>query len=118
MSNALASSILTTNYTNKTLYLGLHTADPTVTGNSATELAGGGYVRLSIVFGAPSNRSVVNNASITFTNLPATTITHFAIWSAQSGGAIQHTIAAGSGIVVSAGGTVLVPVGDIAVTLN
>jgi hypothetical protein len=117
MTNSLAASILTAYYVTPVIYLGLHSADPTTSGNGATEIAGGSYTRQRIIFGAPSNRAVANDNQIIFLNLPATTVTWFGIWSASTGGTCRHTIQAGAGLTFSSGGTLVIPVSDIAITL-
>lgn len=118
MTNSLATTILNTYYVTPAVYISLHTADPTVTGNTATELAGGSYIRQRIFFGAPSSRSIANNAQVIWTNLPSATVTHFGILTAVTGGTFLHTIQAGAGIAIGTGGTLVVPVSDIAITLS
>jgi hypothetical protein len=71
-----------------TIYVGLHTADPTDAG-TGTEVSGNGYARQSISFGASSGGTASNDAAVEF---PAAsggnwgTITHIGIWDASSAG--------------------------------
>ena len=71
-----------------TVYLALHTADPTDAG-TGTEVSGNGYARQSIAFGASSSGTASNSAAVEF---PAAsggnfgTITHIGIWDASSAG--------------------------------
>jgi hypothetical protein len=71
-----------------TVYLALHTADPTDAG-TGTEVSGNGYARQSIAFGASSSGTASNSAAVEF---PAAsggnfgTITHIGIWDASSSG--------------------------------
>ena len=116
MTNTLAANVLTTFYVNPVLYLGLHSSDPTQIGNAGTEIAGASYARQRITFGAPSNRAVTNNIQIIYQNLPASTVLFLAIWNALTGGIIQHSLGITS-IAVNAGGTIVVPVSDVAITL-
>ena len=75
-------------------YLGLFTATPTeagVQGNGygGTEVSGNGYQRQAINFSSASSASTTNNADITFTANSSGgfgTITHFAVFDAQTNG--------------------------------
>jgi hypothetical protein len=67
-----------------TVYMSLHTADPGLTG--ASEVTGGSYQRQSVTFAAASNRSAASNADVTFTGMPACTLTYIGLWDAQSTG--------------------------------
>lgn len=116
MTNAFANAALTSLTGNQ--WLALHNSDPGVTGLPNTESSGGGYARQSITYTAPSNRTTANSNTITFSNLDAQTVTHFAIWSTSVGGTAQFTIALASPITVSSGGTIVIPVNDITITLN
>jgi hypothetical protein len=67
----------------------LYTTSVSASG-SGTEVTGGSYARIN-VFGSAwwntaSNMTMYNNQAIVFTGLPATTITHFALRTASSGG--------------------------------
>jgi hypothetical protein len=62
---------------------GMKLALATVTGTSTTagtEVAGGSYARAAIVFSAPSAGATSNNALISFTGMPATTVTGIDIY--------------------------------------
>ena len=71
-----------------TIYLGLHTADPTDAGTGA-EVSGNGYARQSIAFAASSSGTASNSGAVEF---PAAsggnwgTITHVGIYDAASAG--------------------------------
>lgn len=71
-----------------TVYLSLHTADPTSTG-TVGEVSGNSYVRYAITFGTEANGSVSNSNTIT-TAAPSPgawgTLTHWALWDAQTSG--------------------------------
>jgi hypothetical protein len=71
--------------TTQTLTIALFTNVTNVDTVSGTEVSGGGYVRQSIVFGAPQSGVCANTAAVTF---PAATVdwgtvTHFAIRSSD-----------------------------------
>lgn len=64
-------------------FISLHTADPGTAG--ANELTGGSYGRVATTWGAVTDGSVTGSAATI--NVPAgTTITHWGLWSAGSGG--------------------------------
>lgn len=65
-------------------YLSLHTADPGGTG--ASEVTGGSYARQAITWGPASAGSKAINEDPVFQVPSSTTITHFGLWSALSGG--------------------------------
>ncbi|PEJ57384.1 hypothetical protein CN692_13300 [Bacillus sp. AFS002410] len=45
-----------------TIYVSLHTADPTETGSTAAEIVGNGYVRQAITFAAGTNAAGIATA--------------------------------------------------------
>ena len=68
-------------------WISLHTASPGTSG--ANEVAGGSYARAATTWGAASGSSRAGS-QVTI-NVPAgTTITHFGIWSASSGGVYKR----------------------------
>jgi hypothetical protein len=68
-------------------WISLHTASPGT--NGANEVAGGSYARVATTWSAASGSSRAGSA-VTI-NVPAsTTITHFGIWSAGSGGTYKR----------------------------
>jgi hypothetical protein len=69
-----------------TYYMSLHTATPGNTG--ASEVTGGSYARQAIVFTTATAGVESNNATITFSSLPAEAggIPYFGIWTLVSGG--------------------------------
>jgi hypothetical protein len=99
MSNYLENALINvtlrnTSYTSPTtVYVSLHTADPTDAG-TGTEVSGGSYVRKSATFAAPSNGVSATSADVTFDQATASwgTITHIGIWDAEStGNMLYHT---------------------------
>ena len=67
-------------------YLSLHTADPGATGTS--ELTGGtpAYARQPATWAAASAGSRASTGSVTFNVPGGTTISHFGLWTAVTGG--------------------------------
>jgi hypothetical protein len=96
LENALINATLrNTSYTSPTtVYVGLHTADPTDAGTGA-EVSGGSYARQSATFGAPSDGSSTTTADITFPTATASwnTVTHIGIWDASTSGNLTVTLA-------------------------
>jgi hypothetical protein len=67
-------------------YVSLHTADPGEAG-TANEVSGGSYARQSATFSWNSGSSrAENSADIVFSNMPAVTVSHFAIFDASTSG--------------------------------
>jgi len=77
---------------NKNLYLSLHNSDPLINGALTSEISGGGYVRSLVTFTAPALSSMFLDKNITFTNLPATEVTHAGLWSSATSGVLIVSI--------------------------
>lgn len=58
----------------------LHTADPGDTG--AGEVLGGSYARQSALWSSASGGQIILANAIDFNGMPATTVTHFGVWTA------------------------------------
>ena len=118
------SAIPTTSYITETLnliknntpYLALYTASPNA-GGGGTEVSGGSYARQTVAFGAISNGSMSNTSAVTFTGMPAATVTHFAILSASTAGTMRVYGALNASAAVISGDQVQFPVGSITVNL-
>lgn len=69
-----------------TLYLALYTAAPSDSA-AGTESTGGSYARQSIAFDDPAGTGdSANSGAQTFTNMPASTVTHASIMDASTAG--------------------------------
>lgn len=69
------------------LFLSIHTADPGTTGaNEYTAYTG---TRPTITFATEASGSITTNSQQDFPAMGATTITHYGLWSATSGGTFQ-----------------------------
>lgn len=95
LENALINATLrNTSYTSvATIYVSLHTADPTDAATGA-EVSGGSYARKSATFAAPSNGVSATSADVTFDQCTSAwgTITHIGIWDAlTTGNMLYHT---------------------------
>ncbi len=71
------------------VYLALYTNNPTIA-DTGTEVTGGSYARQQLSFANASDGAKVSNTSETFTNMPATTVTHWGIRDASSGGNLLY----------------------------
>jgi len=100
------------------VYLALFTSAPTDAGGG-TEVAGSGYARQAITFGAPSGGAVANTAAVSFTAAGGNfgTVLAVGIFDALTAG----NMLAWDGIasaVINDGDTINFPIGDIDVTLD
>jgi hypothetical protein len=97
-------------------WVALFTADPTVTGSLTNELTGGSYARLPAVWSAPSSKSTGLGA-LRFINLPACTLTHFAVTDALSSGHLLVVSAFPSPQVIPASAELRIAANSIVVTV-
>ena len=101
------------------LFLALHTADPTDAGGN--EISGNGYARQSITFGTVSGNTATSNATVTF---PACTgsawgvISHCSIHTSASGGTMICHSALTLSKDIQIGDILQVQSGSITVTLQ
>ena len=99
-----------------TVYVSLHTADPSTSG--ANEVTGGSYARQTASFGAASGGAGSNDAQVEFTLMPSCTITHVGLWDAVTAGNWLWGGALAASKVVNSGDTVRFATGDLDVDLN
>jgi hypothetical protein len=120
LENALINATLrNTSYTSpSTVYVALHTADPTDAG-SGTEVSGGSYARTAVTFGAPSNGVTTNNANVEFPQATGNwgTITHIGLWDASSTGDLLFHTPLDSSKVIDTGDIFRITSGNLSVTL-
>jgi hypothetical protein len=112
----------TTAYTfPSTVYLSLHTADPTdVTATAlANEVTGGSYGRQIIEFVAAAGTSGLtsNEIACVFPDMPDVTVTHIGIMEDLTGGELLYHGVLTTPKDLDAGDTVSVAIGAISVTL-
>lgn len=86
--------------------IGLHTGDPGEDG-SANEVTGGSYARQNVTFSAATGGLTSNTGTVTFSGMPACTVTHVSVWDATTflcGGALtsQKVLESGDEIYFSA----------------
>lgn len=106
-------------YTPAALYLALHTADPLDDGSGA-EVSGGSYARqvCTSSFATAASGSVSSNADISFTSMPATTVTHVAIWDAATAGNMLWRATLDASKTTNSGDTFTVSSGNLTFTLD
>ncbi|MDX1449213.1 MAG: hypothetical protein R3246_09140 [Acidimicrobiia bacterium] len=102
-----------------TTHLALYSSNP-ADDDSGTEISGGSYARQSIPWGAYTNGtgSLTTNDDINFTNMPAVTVSHVAIFDAATGGNMLWYGALTSSKSVNSGDTFAITSGNLTVTLD
>ena len=120
LENALINATLrNTSYTSPaTVYISLHTADPTDAG-TGTEVSGGSYARQSATFAAPSNGASATNADITFPQATGNwgTIGWIGIWDALTTGNLLYHTALDASKTIDNGDIFKIASGSLTVTL-
>jgi hypothetical protein len=86
-----------------TVWIGLHYADPNISGAYASEVFGGSYARKKVTFTAPDARVMFNGESIVFKGLPSVRLTHIAGWDKQYNGNMEFYIPLTSQVTILAG---------------
>lgn len=124
LENALINAVLrNTAYTSPaTVYVALHTADPTDVGNvGEVSTSGTGYARTAVTFGAPTDGVATNSAAVTFPTATASwgTVSYFSIWDASSAGnCLFVSNAMTTPKAINTGDTAQFAVGQLSVTLT
>ena len=98
------------------VYVSLHTADPGDTG--ASEVTGGSYIRKVATFDVAASGATANSGNITWTGMPAVTVTHVACWDAESSGNCLWSGALTAQKVLNSGDSFQINTGDLDVTLD
>ncbi len=107
-------------YAAPTIYVGLSTADPLDDASGLAEPSDAAYVRIACAAWTRVAGLVDNDAAITFTEATESwgTITHVALFDAESGGNMLVSFALDSGVGVSTGETARFPAGELNITLG
>jgi hypothetical protein len=120
LENALINATLraTTFTSPATVYVSLHTADPTDAG-TGTEVSGGSYARQSATFASPSNGASATNADITFPQATGNwgTVSHIGIWDASTSGNLYYHTALDASKAIDTGDIFKIASGSLTVTL-
>lgn len=120
LENALINATLrNTSYTSPaTVYVALHTADPTDAGTGA-EVSGGSYARTAVTFGAPSNGVTTNSADVEFPQATGSwgTVGWIGLWDASSSGNLLYHTALDASKAIDTGDIFKIATGNLSVTL-
>lgn len=111
------------------ILISLHYADPTDSGSDDYEFVGGSYSRKTVTFDLPTEDtdtgivSVLNNNVITFSSLPALTLTHIAFWDDSgnmitAGELVTEDATPTTSLQLSSGDNITFPVGTLRVVLD
>lgn len=102
------------------VYVSLHSADPGETGANEITAGANSYARqlATSSFAASSGGSKVSNADLTWLDMPAVTVTHFAIWDALTTGNCLFVGALGASKTTQAGDTFKILSGNLTVTCD
>lgn len=95
-----------------TVYLALFTTATTDAGGG-TEATGGSYARQAVTFAAPASKHTDNTGVISFSNMPAGTFTHAAMFDALAGGNMLTHAPMPSAITTLAGEGITFAIADI-----
>lgn len=98
-----------------TVYAALYTTNPT-TADTGTEVTGGSYARQAVTFAAPSAGAVANSGALTYSSMPAATITHIGIRDALTLGNLLHFAAVTTAKTTNVGDTVTIAVSGISIS--
>lgn len=96
------------------VYLALYQTDPTVA-DVGSEVSGGSYARQQLSFATAVDGAKTSNTSETFSSMPATTVTHWGIRDASSGGNLLYFGAFDLPIQLNAGNNLPIASGDIVI---
>lgn len=100
-----------------TVYLALFTT-ATDDAGGGTEVTGGSYARQPISFDPVVSGATVSSADVSFVDLPAATITHGALFDAETGGnMLMHNVLVPSQSVI-AGATLTLSAGSVSASLE
>ena len=124
MSNYLEDALINatlrnTSYTSPaTIYVALYTTDPT-DADTGTEVAGNGYVRQSVTFGAPSNGATSNSAAVEFPQATGSwgTVAYIGLRDASTSGNLLYHTALDTSKTISTGDVFRISAGNLSVTL-
>ena len=101
-----------------TVYLGLHTADPTDAG-TGTEVSGGSYARQSVAF-TVTNNEATNSSAIEFPTATGSwgTVGWVAVWDADTSGNMLFHGQLATSKTIASGDVFRVPAGDLDISLD
>lgn len=98
------------------VYVSLHSGDPGETG--IWEITGGSYARASGAFDAASNGASANSNLLSYTNMPALTVTHVGLYDASAAGNFLGGGSLSVSKTTNSGDTFQIAIGDLDITLD
>lgn len=84
----------------------------------AGEITGGSYARQTAAFGAAAAGATSNSADISFTSMPATTVTHVAVLHDDTADNVLFYGALAASKTLNAGDTFTIKLGDLDISLD
>ena len=97
-----------------TVYLALYSAAPNDAGGG-TEI---GVTRQSVTFSAASGGTIANSGSISFSSMPAVTVSHVGVFDASTSGNLLFHGALTSSAAVADGDTFTIQANDLQISLD
>lgn len=94
----------------------LHFADPGDTG--ASEVTTASYARQTVTFGGAAAGSITNGGTLTWTTMPACTVSHVSIWDSTSGGNCLFSGALTAAKTVQTNDTFTINAANLTITLD
>ena len=120
LENALINATLrNTSYTSPaTVYVALYTTDPT-DADTGTEIAGNGYARQSVTFGAPANGASTNSTAVEFPQATGSwgTVAYIGLRDASTGGNLLYHSPLDASKTIATGDVFRISAGNLSVTL-
>ncbi len=120
LENALINATLrNTSYTSPaTVYVALYTTDPT-DADTGTEIAGNGYARQSVTFGAPANGASTNSTAVEFPQATGSwgTVAYIGLRDASTGGNLLYHSPLDASKTISTGDVFRISAGNLSVAL-
>lgn len=100
-------------------YVSLHTANPGEDVTASTEVTGGSYQRALAQFRPATNGASVNDNTLAFSNMPAVTVTHVAVYDGSTAAANPlYYGALTAPVAVTAGGTFVINAAGLTISLD
>lgn len=87
-------------------------------GTLTNEVSGGSYARQSAAFDAPAGGATANSAGISFTDMPAVTVSYVAVMDAETTGEVLFHGALTTSRTLNAGDTFTIAAGDLDITVD
>lgn len=116
LSNYFGDLVLQAHLITTPSWLALFTADPTVTGSQVNEVTGGSYARLPCVWTTPGSKTTALG-QLRFLNMPACTVTNYAVCDALAGGNILVVGDFAPSLLVTASSELRLPANAIVITV-